>query len=169
MVMDTLAGLAFSYEVPRIEYMYDKPKKKEENIINKYMLGEIIISGMYTLFISLFFLKSSAIKTMFIDNERLMTGFFTLFILLAVTNAFNARTHRLNIFSNLKENKLFIYIILFIIMVQVVIVYSGITFFDTTPLNVREFTIVSILSLTIIPVDLIRKLLIKRINVNLGV
>jgi len=169
MVMDTLAGLAFSYEVPRIEYMYDKPKKKEENIINKYMLGEIIISGMYTLFISLFFLKSSAIKTMFIDNERLMTGFFTLFILLAVTNAFNARTHRLNIFSHLKENKLFIYIILFIIMVQVVIVYSGITFFDTTPLNVREFTIVSILSLTIIPVDLIRKLLIKRINVNLGV
>ena len=34
MVMDTLAGLAFSYEVPRIEYMKEPPKKKEENIIN---------------------------------------------------------------------------------------------------------------------------------------
>ena len=32
MVMDTLAGLAFSYEVPRIEYMKEPPKKKEENI-----------------------------------------------------------------------------------------------------------------------------------------
>ena len=28
MVMDTLAGLAFSYEVPRIEYMKEPPKKK---------------------------------------------------------------------------------------------------------------------------------------------
>ena len=34
--MDTLAGLAFSYEVPRIEYMKETPKKKEENIINKF-------------------------------------------------------------------------------------------------------------------------------------
>ncbi|MBR7042083.1 MAG: HAD-IC family P-type ATPase, partial [Bacilli bacterium] len=32
MVMDTLAGLAFSYEVPRIEYMKELPKKKDENI-----------------------------------------------------------------------------------------------------------------------------------------
>ena len=57
MVMDTLAGLAFSYEVPRIEYMKEPPKKKEENIINKYMFNEIIATSMYTLIISLLFLK----------------------------------------------------------------------------------------------------------------
>ena len=32
MVMDTLAGLAFSYEVPRIEYMKEPPKKKKKKI-----------------------------------------------------------------------------------------------------------------------------------------
>ena len=57
MVMDTLAGLAFSYEVHRIEYMKEPPKKKEENIINKYMFNEIIATSMYTLIISLLFLK----------------------------------------------------------------------------------------------------------------
>ena len=56
MVMDTLAGLAFSYEVPKIEYMEEKPKKRNENIINKYMINEILISGIYTLILCLLFL-----------------------------------------------------------------------------------------------------------------
>ena len=46
MVMDTLAGLAFSYEVPRIEYMKEPPKKKEENIINKYMFIYMIVNSI---------------------------------------------------------------------------------------------------------------------------
>ena len=37
MVMDTLAGIAFSYEPPLKEYMKEKPKKKDENIMN-YMI-----------------------------------------------------------------------------------------------------------------------------------
>ena len=34
MVMDTLAGLAFAFEPPLIEYMYEYPKKKNELYIN---------------------------------------------------------------------------------------------------------------------------------------
>jgi magnesium-transporting ATPase (P-type) len=37
MIMDTLAGLAFSYEAPIIDYMRERPIKKEESILNKYM------------------------------------------------------------------------------------------------------------------------------------
>ena len=33
--MDTLAGLAFSFEVPLEEYMLEKPKKKDESIIKE--------------------------------------------------------------------------------------------------------------------------------------
>ena len=79
MVMDTLAGLAFSYEVPRIEYMKEPPKKKEENIINKYMFNEIIATSMYTLIISLLFLKLPFIQYI-ISYDHLMTAFFSLFI-----------------------------------------------------------------------------------------
>lgn len=169
MVMDTLAGLAFSYETPRKEYMEEKPKKKEENIINRYMIGEIILSGIYSLVISLLFLKLTIIKNIFIDSDHLMTGFFTLFILLAVFNSFNARTHRLNIFAHLKQNKPFIFIILFIIIVQIFIIYSGVSIFSTTPIKLLEFLLVILIAITIIPIDFIRKIILKKINRNLGV
>lgn len=169
MVMDTLAGLAFSYEVPKTEYMMEEPKKKNESIINKYMFSEIIVGGLYSLIISLIFLKLPIIKTLFANDNHFMTGFFTLFILLAVFNAFNARTHRLNIFAHLKENKVFIIIILFIIIVQIFIVYSNVPIFNTTPLLINELILVCLLAITIIPVDFIRKIVLKKINGNFGV
>lgn len=163
MVMDTLAGLAFSYEVPRIEYMKELPKKKEENIINRYMLNEIIISGIYTLVICLLFLKLPIIDYLFIDNNHKMTAFFTLFIFIAVFNSFNARTERINIFAHLKENKMFLLIILFIIIVQISIIYFGFNIFNTTRITILEFIIVLIISITIIPIDFIRKYVNKLI------
>ena len=169
MVMDTLAGLAFSYEAPKIEYMKEKPKKRDEMIINRYMFIEIIVSGLYLLIICLLFLKLPNIKSLFTNDSHFMTAFFTLFIFLAVNNLFNARTHRLNIFSHIKENKPFILIIIFIIIVQIFIVYSGITIFGTTSLNMKEITFIFIISISIIPVDLIRKILTKRVRGSIGV
>ena len=161
MVMDTLAGLAFSYEVPRTEYMLEKPKKKEEGIINKYMLSEILISGIYSLIICLLFLKLPIVNTLFINNDHKMTAFFTLFIFLAVFNAFNARTQRINIFAHLKDNIPFILILIIIVIVQISIIYFGFNIFNTTRITILEFIIVLIISTTIIPIDFIRKYIIK--------
>lgn len=168
MVMDTLAGLAFSYEVPRIEYMKEPPKKKEENIINKYMFNEIIATSMYTLIISLLFLKLPFIQYI-ISYDHLMTAFFSLFIFIAVFNSFNARTHRLNILAHLKENKVFILIIIFIIIVQIIIIYSGITLFQTKPLYIKELIFMLVLSLSIIPFDFLRKYISKKLRGDFGV
>ena len=168
MVMDTLAGLAFSYEVPRIEYMKEPPKKKEENIINKYMFNEIIATSMYTLIISLLFLKLPFIQYI-ISYDHLMTAFFSLFIFIAVFNSFNARTHRLNILAHLKENKVFILIIIFIIIVQIIIIYSGITLFQTKPLYIKELIFILALSLSIIPFDFLRKYISKKLRGDFGV
>lgn len=169
MVMDTLAGLAFSYEVPRIEYMKEPPKKKEENILNKYMINEILSSGLYSLVLCIIFLKLPIIKILFVDNNHFMTSFFCLFIFLATFNAFNARTHRLNIFAHLSENKIFLLIILFIIIVQISITYSGITIFQTTRINIKELLITIVLSFSIIPLDIIRKIIEKKTKHNFGV
>lgn len=169
MVMDTLAGLAFSYEVPRIEYMKEPPKKKEENILNKYMINEILSSGLYSLVLCIIFLKLPIIKSLFVDNNHFMTSFFCLFIFLATFNAFNARTHRLNIFAHLSENKIFLLIILFIIIVQIYITYSGITIFQTTRINIKELLITIVLSFSIIPLDIIRKIITKKTKHNFGV
>ena len=169
MVMDTLAGLSFSYEVPRIEYMDEPPKKKEENIINSYMFNQILTGGIYSLTISLSFLKIPIFKGFFVNESHFMTAFFSLFIFLAVFNAFNARTHRLNIFAHLKENKVFLLIILFIIIVQTSIIYSGFKVFRTTPISIKEFSLVLILSISIIPIDFIRKIILKKRGKNFGV
>lgn len=169
MVMDTLAGLAFSYEVPRIEYMKEAPKKKDESIINRYMFNEIILSGVYLLIVCILFLKLPILREMFTDNSHYMTAFFTLFILLAVNNLFNARTHRINIFSHINKNIPFILIVVFIIFAQLFIVYSGITIFGTTRINMKEIFVIFMISLTIIPCDIGRKLVLKRLRGDIGV
>lgn len=164
MVMDTLAGLAFSYEPPRAEYMEELPKKRDEEIINKYMFNEIIITGVYSSILCLIFLKSPFIINLFRsspDNSYLMTAFFGLFIFMSIFNSFNARTTRLNIFSNIIKNKVFVLIIIFICIVQVLMIYYGGTLFRTNGLTINEFVIMLVLAFTVIPVDLIRKLYLK--------
>ena len=47
MIMDTLAGLAFSYEYASLEYMNEPSKSRNEPIINKDMYFSIISCGIY--------------------------------------------------------------------------------------------------------------------------
>lgn len=172
MVMDTLAGLAFSCEPPLLEYMEEPPKKKSENIINKYMLNEILITGLYSSILCLVFLKSNWINNFYrpdIDNKYLLTAFFTLFIFISIFNCFNARTHRLNILSKLIRNKIFLAIIIFIALVQILLIYYGGTIFRTTGLTLKELWITILISLSVIPIDILRKIILKKINYPLGV
>lgn len=167
MIMDTLSGLAFSYEPALKEYMTEIPKKKNEHIINKYMFNQIITTGLYSSLLCIFFLKSSLIKNIF--QEDLLTAFFGLIIFISIFNSFSARTHRLNILANITKNKVFILIITFIIIMQVYLIYQGGTLFRTNGLTIKEFIIMLLLSLTVIPVDFIRKLILKINNKHLGV
>ena len=165
MVMDTLAGLAFSYEPPLKEYMEELPKKRNEKIINKYMLNEILITGTYSSILCIIFLKTPFIKTLFRNsNTYLMTAFFGLFIFISIFNSFNARTNRLNILGNISKNKVFLIIILLITIIQIIMIYYGGKLFRTSGLNVKEFIIMILLSITVIPIDFLRKLYIKRKN-----
>ena len=167
MVMDTLASLAFAYEMPNKEFMKEKTKDKNEPIINKYMITEILFSGLYASVLCIFFLKSNFIRSLFrVDgnDKYLMTAFFGLFIFLAIFNAFNARTTRINLFSNILKNKGFIIVISFISLVQIILIYFGGEIFRTTGLTFFEFEIMIILAFTIIPVDMIRKIILKKLK-----
>ena len=164
MVMDTLAALAFSYEAPLKEYMEEIPKKKDEPIINKHMLIQILFDSLYCTILCLLFLKSNIITNLFRignNNKYLMTAFFSLFIFLAIFNLFNARTTRINILANILKNKVFIFIILLISVVQIILIYFGGEIFRTTGLTFIEFNIVIFLSFTVIPIDIIRKIILK--------
>lgn len=167
MVMDTLAGIAFAYEAPIKDYMKEKPKKKDEPIMNHYMLNEIFVTGLFSTLICTFFLKSTFIHQLFrIDNndKYVMTAFFGLFIFLAIFNSFNARTHRLNLLANIFKNKVFLCVIGLIVIVQLILIYCGGSIFRTTGLTFIEFQIMVILAFSVIPFDLLRKIVLKKFN-----
>lgn len=164
MIMDTLAGLAFSYEPPLKEYMKEPPKKKDEKIMNTYMVNEIIISSIYSAVLCLLFLKLPVFKNFFrpsVDNKYLMTAFFGLFIFIGIFNSFNARTNRLNLLSHILENKVFLITFLFIIIIQMILIYYGGNLFRTSGLTLKELEIMLLLAFSIIPIDFIRKIILR--------
>ena len=167
MIMDTLSGFAFSYEPALNEYMEEKPKDKNEGIINKYMANQILVTGVSSAIISLIFLKSKFTNTIFSDD--LMTAFFGLIIFISVFNSFSARTYRLNILANITKNKVFIGVIMFVVMMQIFLLYKGGALFRTNGLQINEFFIMFLISLLILPIDFIRKIILKKKGYKLGV
>ena len=167
MIMDTLSGLAFSYEPALKEYMYEEAKKKSEGIINSYMFNQIVTTGLYSAILCIIFLKSKFVNSIFGDN--IMTAFFGLIIFISIFNSFSARTHKLNILEDIIKNKVFIFIISFIIVMQIFLIYKGGELFRTSGLSIRQFIIMLMFSITVIPIDFIRKLIFRYKGNKLGV
>lgn len=172
MIMDTFAGLAFSFEPALKDTMLEPPKKIEEPILNKYMYSEIILTGLYSALLCLFFLKSPWIKALIrFDSEQkyFMTAYFALFIFIGIANAFNARTHRLNLLAHIQKNIVFLATFLFIATVQIILIYKGGVVFRTFGLTPFELMLVILLSSTVIPFDFLRKKILKKKGIKLGV
>ncbi|MBR1528775.1 MAG: calcium-translocating P-type ATPase, PMCA-type [Oscillospiraceae bacterium] len=169
LVMDTLAALAFGGEPALKEYMDEKPKRRDEPIVSKYMWTEIITGALWSFGLSMFFILSQFMKDWFRADEvvsatqtksYLLTGYFAFFILIAVANAFNARTEKMNLFDNITGNKGFLKVMGGITLVQIIMTYIGGAVLRCYGMNAKEWCIVLILALTIIPVDLIRKAIV---------
>ena len=129
------------------------------------MTNQIVFNGIYSSLLCIWFLKSKFIHKVYrIDptNKYLLTAFFGLFIFIAIFNAFNSRTYRLNILSNILKNKIFIIIIAFIAIVQIILIYYGGEVFRTTGLTIYEFEVMILLAFSIIPFDIIRKIILKK-------
>lgn len=160
MIMDTLAGLAFAYEEPLLSYMDEKPKSKNEPIINKYMYEEIVFTGLYSSLLCILFLKIPFVKSLIrydVNDKYFLTAFFALFVFMGIFNAFNTRTNRYNLFYRIKNNKVFLIIFMLVAIMQIYFIYYGGTIFRTYGLNLKELLIVLGLAFSVVPVDLFRK------------
>ena len=166
MVMDTLAGLAYAFEPPLKRYMMEKPKAKNEPIINKYMYIQIITMGIFSSLLCFIFLKLPFISNWYRSSETLMAAFFGLFIFLDIFNSFNARTSRINIFSNILKNKIFIIIMILIVLIQIMMIYYGGSLFRTTALSLKELLLMILIASMVIPVSTILKMYLKNKNIN---
>ena len=93
-----------------------------------------------------------------------MTGYFTFFIFFAVFNAFNARTEKLNLFDNIIKNHGFWQIMIVIIIIQIILTNFGGDILHCYGLHAGEWLFVILLAFTIIPIDLLRKAVLRIIN-----
>ncbi len=163
-IMDTLAGLAFAGEPPLDEYMQEPPKRRDEPILNRYMLNQIVCTGGFTVALCVAFLRLDFSKLLFrytIQPIYWMTAFFALFIFCGIFNSFNTRTTRLNLLSNLQKNPSFVIIMTIVTAVQIALIYYGGALFRTAGLTAREMLLILSLSVLVIPFDILRKSVIR--------
>ncbi len=163
-IMDTLGGLAFAGEAPLDYYMLEKPKSREERILSKSMLNQILLTGGYTLILSVCFLHFGFFKSLFRQSPAdtvFLTGFYALFVFAGIFNCFNSRSERLWIFSNIGKNKLFLLIMAAISAIQIFMIYMGGDMFRSSPLTFRELLNVILIASTVTLFDIVRRIFQK--------
>lgn len=160
-IMDTLGALAFAGEPPTPELMREKPKRRNEPLLSREMAVQVGFCGSLTLFVCILFLRLPLIRNFFLFDETpilFLSAFFGLFIFLGIANCFIARTPRLNLSAHLKENKAFIGIMILVTLIQLCMIYFGGSLFRAAPLSFGELTLVILMAVSIIPLELSRRL-----------
>ncbi len=168
LVMDGLGAIMLGNEPAKEKYMEEAPRRRDESIISKKMMAQILTMGTWLVVISFVFLKLPFFDQFFDTEEQKLTAYFVLFILSALFNGFNVRDEKFAIFSGLNENTGFLKVFFLIIAVQACIVNAGLVnldifkwigeMFSCVPFGIIGWIVVIILGFTMIPVDLIRKL-----------
>ena len=135
LIMDTLAAMALASLPPSREVMGEKPRSSDAFIITKPMMRGILTTG------GLFFLVTFALLWYLeqgagIDDKKL-TVFFTIFVMLQWWNLFNARMlgscH--SAFRRLWACEGFLFVLFAVLVGQWIIVTFGGKMFRTVPLS----------------------------------
>ena len=170
LAMDTLAAIAFGSEPALKEYMKDKPVPRQESIVTKKMLTEVIISALYitAACLCIRFVPTVrdwfGISAMAADSMRiyLNASVFATFMMAITFNGFNARTEHTNVFEHLGRNKNFLIVMGALLIVQFLFVTFGGEVLSVTPLNAVTWGICVVIAFLIIPIDVIRKCVMKK-------
>ena len=165
LVMDGLGALALGSEPALKNYMLEKPKSRTQSIVSGKMMNQILFAGAWVTILSFIFLKAPFFVNMFDGNTtEHMTAYFSMFVLCAVFNGFNVRSTSVNVFEHIKENMSFIKVMGVIVVVQIVLTLIGGEVFSCTPISPSHWVVVILMALTIIPVDMIRKVIVNILN-----
>lgn len=167
LVMDGLGAIMLGNEPAQEHYMTEKPRRRDESIVSKPMMIQIVTMGLWLTVLSFVFLKAPIFDQFFSTTEQKLSAYFVLFIWSALFNGFNVRDDGFAIFKGLGENTGFMKVFVAIILVQAFIVNAGLiplTFFgwisnmfSCVPFQVAGWGVVALLAVTMIPVDLLRK------------
>ena len=169
LIMDTLAAMAFGGEPILQRYMDDKPAKRTDNILTGFIKSAIGVSSVFITLGSILILENIGGITEFVmpasctDPELYEKTFmFAFFIYSIIFNSLNTRSDRFNLFEHIGENKKFLLVMGSIFVLQTVIIQIGGEVFSTTMLSMRALVVAMVLGFLIIPVDMIRKAVVRK-------
>lgn len=166
-IMDSLNSLSFGGEPPKAEYMTENPIKKGSGLFIRGAKKRITISTV-TFIVLYGVLIFSPVSKLFTTDVEAMTARFAMLCIMSVCNGFGIRTEHINLLNGLKNNKTFVYIAAGIVFGTIALcnVLGGLI--KVTAMNMSQWIAIIGLSLTVIVVDVIRKLFIKGENKNHG-
>lgn len=174
LVMDGLGAIMLGNEPALEKYMFEKPRCRDESIVSKKMIMQIVTMGFWLTAISFVYLKLPFFRNLFENEEQHLTGYFVLFIVSALFNGFNVRDDRFGIFRGLNENTGFLKVFFTIILVQALIVNAALVplapfewignMFSCVPFGILGWIAVILLAVTMIPVDMLRKVIVGNKN-----
>lgn len=172
LVMDGLGAIMLGNEPALKKYMNERPRRRDESIVSKKMMTQIVIMGIWLVALSFIYLKVPFFRNLFENDAQHLTGYFVLFIASALFNGFNVRDEQFGIFRRLNENTGFLKVFFAILLIQAAIVnISLISFkpfewisnmFSCVPFGSMGWVAVLLLAATMIPVDLIRKAIFNK-------
>lgn len=174
LVMDGLGAIMLGNEPALKKYMDENPRRRDESIVNRKMMTQILVASAWLSLISFLYLKLPFFGNLFETEKQHLTGYFVLFIVSALFNGFNVRDDGFGIFKGLDENTGFLKVFFTIIIVQALIVNAGRipisafqwigNMFSCVPFGIQGWGVVVLLAMTIIPVDLVRKMFVPSGN-----
>lgn len=163
LVMDSLSSIMLGNEPALERYMDEKPRNRDDKIVNKAMFIQFTIMGLYLTIMSIVICKVPAISSLFGDAAQAKTGIFPLFIITAMFNVFNCRAENLALFHKIGENKIFFKVWVAIIVVTILATLFGGNFFGCVPFNPIGWVVVFAVALLSVPFDMLRKVITKSI------
>lgn len=164
LAMDTLTAIAFGSEPALDEYMQEKPVPRSASIISKEMFIEIIIGALYITAVCLSILFVPFVRNLFgdVDITYLKSAVFATFMMAITFNGFNARTSHINPFEGIGRNKNFLWVMASIFILQFVFVTFGGSVLSVEPLSPSAWLICTFMAFLIIPIDMIRKAVMRK-------
>lgn len=163
LVMDSLSSIMLGNEPALERYMSEKPRNRDDKIVNKAMFIQFTIMGLYLAGMSILINKVPMISGIFGSAEQAKTAIFALFIFTAMFNVFNCRAEDLRLFYKIGENKTFFKVWFSILAATVLVCLFGGEFFGCTAFNPMGWLVVLAVAALSIPFDMLRKVITKSI------
>ena len=165
LIMDGPPAMALGVDPPRPDVMEHPPRSPSEPILNVTRIGQALFWGVVRAAGTLAVLAWALRVGM--AEERALTLAFTTFVLFQLFNAFNARSGERSAFSREQLKGRWLWLaLLAVLAIQIAVVHLPPlqAFFHTTELTPREWGIAFLVAGSILPIEEIRRLIVRLIR-----